>query len=139
MSGIKRLASTTGIKRLVSSLGLDPRGCFSVVIGIFQIPRPDVVNSAVNSAVNGADDSTHYTTPVRIKEVGNPEKKESCFPRETSDIAFVISTSNNNKIVLFVPLDSRSSLVPACGGDEGAAGMTVCCCYPRRGMDDWEL
>ena len=72
-------------------------------------------------------------------EVGNPEKKESCFPRETSDIAFVIGTSNNNKVVPFVPLDSRNSLVPAAGGAEGAARMTVCCCYLRRGMDDWEL
>ena len=34
-------------------------------------------------------------------EVGNPEKKEFCFPRATSDIAFVIGTSNNNKIVPF--------------------------------------
>ena len=48
---------------------------------------------------------------------GGTRKKESCFPRGTSGIAFVIGT-NNVRTVPFVPLVSRRPLIPDEGGDE---------------------
>ena len=55
MSGIKKIASTASIKRLVLSPSVGSRGCFSMKIDIFRILRPSVVNSIVN----GAYVSTH--------------------------------------------------------------------------------
>ena len=71
--------------------------------------------------------------PVSIKEARHCPAC-SGQSRRTSGIAFIISTSNNNKIVPFVPLDCRRPSHSRRAGMTGALILTGCGLVGGRGV-----